>query len=61
MPQNIFDFDFEFAEIFEFESGSAGVSYPAEHFQDRGLFKHGYYKPLVVKFIHADNFRKVSL
>jgi hypothetical protein len=28
MPQNIFDFDFEFAEIFEFESGSVGYHTP---------------------------------
>jgi hypothetical protein len=28
MPKNIFDFHFEFAEIFEFESGSAGYHTP---------------------------------
>jgi hypothetical protein len=29
MPQNIFDFHFEFAEIFEFEKWFLGLSYPA--------------------------------
>ncbi len=50
MPQNIFDFHFEFAEIFEFEVGSAGYHtlQNKNHFQDRGLFKQGYYKPWVV-------------
>jgi hypothetical protein len=28
VPQNIFDFHFEFAEIFKFESGSAGYHSP---------------------------------
>jgi hypothetical protein len=28
MPQNIFDFHFEFAKIFEFESGSEGYLTP---------------------------------
>jgi hypothetical protein len=31
------------------------------HFQDRGLFEYGYYKPWVVWFIHANDFRSVPL
>ncbi len=41
-----------------------GVTDDAEHkkkLSDRGLFKHGSYMPWVVYFIHADDFRKVSL
>jgi hypothetical protein len=43
MFQNIFDLYFEFAEIF-FESGSAGYYTPQnkKHFQDKGLFMHGW-------------------